>query len=235
MDNLEDLIKYTLNIIDLEEVRRAKEARLNAQRELNERLERARLTRQIIDQRKTMKKYETLITPKGIATFTHLHAPDDEGQYADGKYKVTLLIPKDDPFAGAFTARVNTEHIEQRGKKKTDPPVHDGDEWADSAETDEAAEKRASARGHYRVTFKSKFQPQLVGQDKLPLPEGLEIRHGDVVKVACVVMPYDKGKNAGVSLGLRAVQLVEKRSGVDYSAYFDDESVAEDQDEDVPF
>ena len=46
---------------------------------------------------------------------------------------------------------------------------------------------------------------------------------GDLIRVACGLAGYDTGANAGVSLRLKAVQLVEKRNtGGDVGDVFDD-------------
>lgn len=174
-------------------------------------------------------KAPILVTPKGSASFAHLHEPDTKGEYADNKYKVTILLPKGDGMVEQLVQKINAAHDEARGKKKTESPVKCGDEWYEAADDDETREKREYARGHYRLTFKSQFQPQLMTSAKTALPEGLEIRGGDLIKVAFAMNPYDKGKNAGVSLQLRAVQLIQKRnSGGDYSGLFDDESDGEE-------
>jgi hypothetical protein len=56
-----------------------------------------------------------------------------------------------------------------------------------------------------------------------PLPEGVTINSGDLVKASLIAFPYTNGKNKGVTFQLRGVQLLEKRSGFDATDDFDDE------------
>jgi Holliday junction resolvase RusA-like endonuclease len=111
-------------------------------------------------------------------------------------------------------ARLNEEHEAARGKKKTESPVKDGDD-----------KDQDEFHGKWIVRFKSQFKPQCIDAKKVELEKGVEVRSGDVIKVGFAINPYDKGKNAGISLQLRAVQLLEKRAGQggDYKDAFGEE------------
>lgn len=150
-------------------------------------------------------KLPLVVSPKGKAMFPHLSKPDTEGKYADGKYKVTLMLEKagrpDQPQVDEFISKIEAAHAEARGKKKTDSPVRDGDE-----------KEHESNHGFWLINFKSKFQPDMRDSKKAKLPPSVEVRGGDIVRLAFVMLPYEEGKNAGVSMQLQALMLIEKRS-----------------------
>jgi hypothetical protein len=176
----------------------------------------------------TRKQYPTQVSPVGKAAFTHLAKPDTEGKYADNKYKLTLVLDKDDDAVDAFVAKIKTEH-KAAGGKADSFPVKDGDKQnKDRAE--EGKEVRDEFAGKLLVTFKSKFPIQMIDREKNELED--VVKTGDTVKVAFAAIPYVSGKNKGVTLQLRAVQQIEARPKADYSDAFsveasDEESQAE--------
>lgn len=147
-----------------------------------------------------------LISPSGVASFAHLSKPDTEGKYADGKYKVKLKLAKagrpDQEKVDAFIEHLNELHATARGKKKTDSPVHDGDD-----------KEYEGDHGYWLINFKSKYQPDMRDSKKNKLPKDVEVKGGDIIRVAFVALPYEEGKNAGISTQLQAVMLIEKRVG----------------------
>lgn len=169
-------------------------------------------------------KLPTLTTPKGPCSFPYVHRADTEGQYANGKYKITIGLDKGDDAVEALIKKIHDAHILARGKKKTDLPYKDGDEVYDEVD-DDKKEKHEWKRGKYILSFSSQYQPQIIDRAGDALADGVEVRGGDVVRVAFAMRPYEAGKNAGVSLTLRAVKLIEKRNkaGADYSDAFGDE------------
>lgn len=179
-------------------------------------------------------KLPTLVTPKGVASFSYCQKPDTEGQYADNKYKITIGLDKGDPVVEALVKKLEAQHIEARGKKKTESPVKDGDEVYADIEDEDKKERQAWKQGKYILTFKSQFAPQVLNRAGEELEEGIVIMGGDIIKVAFAARPYEAGKNAGISLSLRAVKLIQKRAGggADYSDAFgdddDDSDMAED-------
>jgi hypothetical protein len=169
-------------------------------------------------------KLPTIVSPKGVAAYCHLREPDTKGKYADNKYKLTLKLPKagaeNQSEIDAFVKKLQAEHVKARGKKKTDSPVRDGDE------KDFTGDGENPYAGRWLLTFKSKFPVQLMDSKKNELPKTVQPFGGDVVKVGFVALPYEEGKNAGISLQLRAVMLVEKNATGgqrDYSDAFGEE------------
>lgn len=199
-----------------------------------------------------------LRSPAGIAAFAHLAEPDTRGAYADNKFKVTLKLQKGDEECDAFVAsltaaakaaasQLSTAQVATTMKKRVlqfHDPVKDGDER-------EGAEEKGTA-GFWMVTFKSKFQPAMVDAKKGALPDTVKIFSGDIIKVAFEVLPFDKlvQNKGGVSLRLKAVQLLDKRnSGAGAANIFDEEdgyesgraadarvaAAAVDLDDEIPF
>jgi hypothetical protein len=166
-------------------------------------------------------KLPTEITPAGVAAYAWLTKPDTGGEYSDDKYKVTLVLPKkgapNQAEIDSFIEDINERHAEARGNKKTDSPVKDGDD-----------KDNESFHGHWLITFKSQFQPKCVGKGNKELPENMAVFSGDYVKVAFAAAPYEKGKNAGISMRLNSVKLLEKRNrGGDYGSVFDEDEGVE--------
>lgn len=71
-------------------------------------------------------------TPAGIAAFSHIKEPDLKGKFADGKYKITLKIPKGTDIS-ALEEAVRQVAIDEWGKVPADlaSPFKDGDEMTD--------------------------------------------------------------------------------------------------------
>lgn len=164
------------------------------------------------------KQYPKILTPIGTARFAHLMEPDTEGKYADNKYKVDLIVDADDPAVEAIQAAMQQAAKDEWGKAPASLqlPIKDGDE--------EAAEReRPELVGKVIIRGKSKYPPGIVGPDKRELADGIEIRSGDQIRFSATCFPYKAGVTKGVSLQLRAVQLVEKRAAVGNPAdEFDD-------------
>lgn len=165
------------------------------------------------------KALPTEVTPVGIASFAHLLEPDSKGQYADDKYKITLKLPKqgadNQSEIDAFVAKINKAADEAfpKSRKRNDSPVKDGD-----------AKEHESNHGFWLLTFKTNYQPPMVDTKKTPLPKEVKIFAGDVVRVAYAIKEYEtKAVGTGVSLQLRAVQLIEKRAASSKAASAFDE------------
>ncbi len=165
-------------------------------------------------------KLPTIRSPIGVAAFAWIAKPDSGKKYSDDKYKVTLVLDKGVDANEEFVAMIEKAHIEARGKKKTDSPVKDGDE-----------KEKEEFKGKHLLTFKSKYQPDCV--DSVRNPETKKFtsltgdqmpKSGDRIKVGFAMLPYEEGKNAGISLQLRAIQLIEKRArGAGYGEAFEEE------------
>lgn len=166
------------------------------------------------------KQYPTITSPVGVARFAHLAKPDSEGKYADGKYKVTLVLDKADPANVAFATKINAMHDEVGGDESK-APVKDGSAL-NAKRVKRKKEAKPEDEGKLIVTMKSQFPPQLLGAGNVVLD--VAPRSGDKIKLAFAAVPYESGDGSGVSMQLRAVKLIERRAGPDYSdAFADDE------------
>jgi hypothetical protein len=156
-------------------------------------------------------KLPTIISVPGVLAYPHLLKADDKFDSDNPKFTLNLVVDKDDKDAAKQAKMINDAHAEARGKKKTESPVRDGDEMEDK--DGNAKEEFANK---WLFSMKSKYQPKAVdsAKNKLEFIEGgVYPAAGDVVRVAFAINPYEHGKNAGVSLQLRSIQLIEKRSG----------------------
>ena len=171
-------------------------------------------------------KAETIVSPIGIAAYSWLNKPDTA--FNQNHYKITLMLDKSDKDNETFVNHVNEKHKNASNGSKTKSPIKDGD-----------TSGKEGQEGQWVFTAKSQFQPKLVDAKRNQLSGNLFPMSGDLVRVALGLADYDTGSNAGVSLRLKAVQLVEKRNkGGDASDMFDDiddgfvDDGGSDQDED---
>ena len=156
-----------------------------------------------------MTKAETVVSPQGVAAYSWLLKPDTAFQ--QNKYKVTLLLDKSDKENQKFAKKINAVHKEfQVNGSDTPSPIRDGDKG-----------DKEDFKGNYVFTAKTKFQPKMVDTNRAELSEQTAPMSGDLIRVAMRLAPYESGNNSGVSLQLRAVQLIEKRNSGDL-ALFDD-------------
>lgn len=168
------------------------------------------------------KKKITVRTPEGVARFPHVHKPDNDGKYADGKFKATIVFDGDVDLADLEAAAVAQGAISypNLAANKVNVLIHEGDDAAKADGT-----PIAELAGKRMVTAKSKFAPQVVGPDRKPLPEGVEVRGGDIVRLLLEPVESPKPVKNSISWRLLAVQLVKKREGGghDYTDMFEDE------------
>jgi hypothetical protein len=194
------------------------------------------------------KKKITVRTPAGVARFPHVHKPDNEGKFADGKFKATIVFDGDVDLDEVNNAALAAAKVfyPAVNPSKVNVLIKEGDDEtkADGTPIPELQGKRV-------LTAKSKFSPQVVGPDRQPLPEGVEVRGGDLVRLLLEPVESPKPVKNSVSWRLLAVQLVKKREGGghDYSSMFDEEGegfappggsgddadTGNDGDDDLPF
>lgn len=155
------------------------------------------------------------ITPVGTLLFPHLAAPDTTQPYGDGKYKLTLLLPKDKGL-GKLADAIKDCAMKAFGKDtaKVIMPVKDGDTKVNSE-----GQPVDFYKGCWYLTAKSKRAPILLDAQKKPIADPLSLRMGD--KVRCVVVacsytlnsPLAGGRVNGVTLLLDAVQKIADGDG----------------------
>jgi hypothetical protein len=144
---------------------------------------------------------EKITTPIGRFSYPSVFQKSKGMDGAEGKYEVTLLIPKSTDIS-SLRKELETVAKEAFGtkfqslEKLKNPPVRDGDE----------KDPGDPARGHWIIRAKSSRRPGVVGPDKLPIDEEQEIYGGCYGRLNVTVGSYSMTGNWGVTLFLNAVQ-----------------------------
>ncbi len=164
------------------------------------------------------KKLPVARTPVGIAGYSYTAEPDTKGKYADGKYKVSILFPKEgadnQDEINAFVKRVQTAHKKADGKD-VDCPIKDGDK-----------QKSDKVNGYWTFRSKSQYPPVLCDASRNVIPQSIPLWSGDVVIVSFQPKPYKTGANSGLTCYLKGIQVLKKGDGGNQNPdeLFDDES-----------
>ena len=153
------------------------------------------------------RKIHKLITPPAVSAYAWLSKPDEDQQFSDGKYKVTLLLKKTDKDTKKFLADL---------KKKADAAA--SEEWSEVPDDmilpykDGDEKDREDFQGRWMLTAKTKFRPGMYDSATAPLKEGEEPRSGDIVRISFKLYPYHNTRGHGISAQLVNVQLIDKRN-----------------------
>ena len=174
------------------------------------------------DMKNKKPKRETLVTPKGVAVWPKLNAPDTQFK-KEGEYSVKLALdPSKDknvqPFLDELQARFDTYLDEVKAEvgpvkaKKIKP----NDPF--TAELDEEGEET----GRFIVKFgmAAQFTDKKTGQVKTmkpsifdalgnPLANPPQIGNGSVLRISYSIGGYNTPQATGIKLYLNAVQIVE--------------------------
>lgn len=173
------------------------------------------------------KKFPKVVTPAGTAAYAWLKNPDSGKKFSDDKYKVTLVIDEDDAGIEALREKfIEAARIE----------------WGKDVDVDElqmplVTKDKEEFAGKVLIVAKSQFQPGFVDASKAKLADGVFPMSGDLIKLSAIAFPYEKTEKVkikgklvndtvrGITLRLRGVQLLEKRSGggSDVADDFDEE------------
>ena len=160
----------------------------------------------------------------------------------DGKYSITVLVPKSDTDTVAKLRKVIEDFkTDPRALKKWDSkflanfktPLRDGD-------TERDTEKRPEYKGHY--FFEAKSSPFWPSGDPRPAPKVVDAKLNEILdpaemysgcygRVSLDMYPYNRDGNKGMSFGLVNVQKVrdgERLSGGSSSASDDFTVIEED-------
>lgn len=130
----------------------------------------------------------TFVSPIGTARYPHITTPDSTGQYADGKFKTKLVVPKED--AASLVDRLKTLAKEHKVSKL---PFTEED-------------------GDIVFSIKSKFKPLVFDAKNNEVKKvDLRVGGGSKLRVAGIVYPYDKG----LSLQMKQVQIIDLQDGSD--------------------
>lgn len=176
----------------------------------------------------TKKPFFKSVTPAGTAAFAWIARPDEGHQYSDGKYKITLVLDGDADLDAI-------RKIAMDAAKAEFPNVSPSEFQLVFLQNGDDKNKEEFA-GKTLLIAKTKNQPQCVDAKRKPLPEGVEVRSGDIVKLALVFYPFSKTEKVkvngkmvnettySVAARLNAVQLLEKRNnGGNAASDFDEE------------
>jgi len=190
------------------------------------------------------KKREILLTPKGVAVFPYLTAPDTKFK-KEGEYRVRLRLPKAD--AEDLMEIIDAEMeaaVEQA--KKDNPKKAKKIKMADapySEVTDDDGKPTGDVEFNFKMPAKIekddgtviRMRPAIFDAKGKPFKSGKPIYSGSTLIVAFYIMPfYTDLVGAGVSLRLQAVQVLDlKTAGERTAEYygFDVEEGYEDEPE----
>lgn len=131
----------------------------------------------------------TFVTPVGTARWPHITRPDTTGQFADGKFKVKLIVPKKDveDFVRSLKELAKEHKVSMLPFKedKEDP-------------------------SNYEFSIKSKFKPLIVDAKKNEVKKpDLFIGGGSKLRIGGVIFPWAKG----LSLQMKQVQVLDLVEG----------------------
>lgn len=155
-----------------------------------------------------------------------------EGSQEDGKYSVSILIPKKekdtlDAIKEAIgNAQEEFASVRWGGKapKKLTLPLSDGDERDDEAYA-----------GHYYINAKSNSKPGVVDREFNPITEEEEVYSGMWGLCSVSFYGYDKGVNKGIAAAIDNVMKWkddDRLGGGKESAEADFEGMVDDEDDD---
>lgn len=155
-----------------------------------------------------------ITTPIGIARFPHITKPDTEGKYADNKYKVNLVLTKNEiaEFKKKLSSlfEITDKHKLPFGTDKKDESIV------------------------YLVTKNDK-KPALFDKDKIDLPvdTNVKIRSGAKLRLIVEAYPWKAAGNVGISLKLMSVQIISLTEPVPEFDVIEDGYSYVPEDEDV--
>lgn len=162
--------------------------------------------------------FQNMVTPPGVAVYPHLTTPDTKFD-ANGVYKVSLSLTEEE--AAPLIERVEKVQEEATGmippgkrQKLSDPPYYD--------EMDDQGQPTG------RVIFKFKMKakvntkdgrtlemsPKLFDSEGTLMTDVESIWGGSVLRISADMIPfYVAAVGAGVSLRLKAVQIIDLKTG----------------------
>lgn len=157
------------------------------------------------------KKAERFVSPRGIASYPHLTKPDTKFN-PDGEYKVSLIVAGDvaskaiDFLTEHHESAVAKAKKENAGKrvKESELPFSMNDDGTVTFKF----KMKAKVTPKKGDTFEQK--PALFDAKGKPLTGETKVGGGSIIKVSYDVVPYYTAiAGAGVSLRLKAVQIIE--------------------------
>lgn len=186
------------------------------------------------------KKVERFMSPKGTASYPYLTKPDTKFK-PDGEYKVSLIVDGDDASKAidflteqhkAAVAKAKKENAGKRVKEGALPFIEN-----DDGTVTFKFKLKAKVTPKKGAPFEQK--PALFDAKGTPLVGEPKVGSGSVIKVSYEVVPYYTAiAGAGISLRLKAVQIIELKEysggGTAKSYGFGEEEGFEADEEDTP-
>lgn len=161
-------------------------------------------------------------TPLAVARFPSVHEPDSY-MGAAPKFKLTLVFEGGTDLAALTEGalKVASQVYPTRKADKVNVIIKDGDEQ----EKDGKPIEELRGKTLVSASCGKDHPPGIFGPDKKPLPKGMEVRGGDLVKAILSPIPSDTPVKGSIAWRLLGVQLIEKRAGGghDVASMFDEE------------
>jgi len=173
------------------------------------------------------KKKQQLTSPIGTAIWPRLNSPDYRWKPENGEYKVTLRLPRDEaaPFIAAIDEALERKYQQclleekkktlKRGALPYKPVVND----VTGEETGEI-DIKFSLLAKVKPKKGDPFEQRPALFDAALKPMSAIVGGGSRIRVSCLVHPWYTALGVGVSLWLKAVQVLELVApGNDATAY----------------
>jgi hypothetical protein len=176
---------------------------------------------------------DRLISPLGRFSYPYVfeRAKNLNDPSKEGKFEVTLLIPKKTDISALIAAveKVGAQAFGAKWKgqdKQTHPTIRDGDEKDDEY-----------SKGHWVIRAKTTKRPGVVDAQKRPIEDKDEVYGGCWGRISVVPGSYQQLGNWGVTLYLNNVQKVRDdeafggggaKAEDDFSEYQDAAASADD-------
>lgn len=193
------------------------------------------------------KKNERLVTPQGTASFPYLNTPDTKFNDA-GEYKVDLIVPEAD--AKEFTSKIeemteahwNEVYNQAKAKDKKRLSKHYPYEEVLDEETEEPTGKiKIKCKCNATLTKDDgtvvNLAPKLFDKYGKEVPDNKLVRYGSTIRcnVECVPYKVDSSGQVGISLRLKAVQVLKFQEGGTAENYGFGVEEAPEEDDDYGF
>jgi hypothetical protein len=171
------------------------------------------------------KKNEQITTPRGRAIYPHLNTPDTKfSEGGPGNYHTKLAVPtnlveeltkKIDKVAAEALADAIAKHKADPKKAKKAPPQEASLPYELNTENEDETVFKFKMNSEFKKGEETvKIKPALFDAALKPLSADKKIGGGSVLRVTAELVPYFMASTnqAGVSLRLKAVQVIELRS-----------------------
>lgn len=134
---------------------------------------------------------EKFVTPVGRFTFLHIYKPDSEGQFADDKFKATILVRNEDRESLKLLKQLMLKTAREKWGESVkyselETPFKDGDEKF------EENNKFEAFKDTIYFIAKSQRAPGIVGPDLKALSDGDILASGDYGRMSVTCYAYER-------------------------------------------